>query len=363
MVSITNTTARLPALSLEEPHEQWQSPFFSVIPGEVRDKIFAYTLADYEDKSKPYDTTTPYTRPNYFAPRRSDTAILRTCKRVYKEAWFRPWVSAEHTFFLTTIDRHPNKTTSPEEMQLLLYEIHADRGDPVEFEQVRVFPQLFMLEPGARLQEIFDLPGFNPVRVTITIRHTDWWWWELDKPLSIGSHWVKTCRLPSSVREVRMELESLERRKDQIDSIGREMCTKWQFLRKDDVLMVPRAALPGPDPFPVSRWSGPSTWNGERWIRDESRPETVDYYVATVAWAPKIPQIQGCDEVVVEPRPEPVDLVLSGQRKVVMGPAKVKVQRLRDAGVAPGTPADEVRRLLLPLTQVGHHVVGMSRQE
>ncbi|KAF1986734.1 hypothetical protein K402DRAFT_302140, partial [Aulographum hederae CBS 113979] len=263
-------------------HEQDQSPLFSVIPAEVRNEIFAYALVDFEDTSKQYETGTYYTRPNYTAPRKSETALLRTCQRIYREAWFRPWTSAEHAFYLTADERRPAKVTAVESMQPTLDLIHSVHGK-VEIDSVRVFPQMYALEPGHRLSSILDMNNFHPRIITITVRHGDWWHWENDKDLSMRAQWVNECRFPDSVREIRMELESLERKKGQVDSISSKMVDRWQFTRKDGKRMSAKG-----NTTKVDRWSGSSTFDGKRWIRDESeeKPELLDYYVLTVTFRP-----------------------------------------------------------------------------
>ncbi|SPN98649.1 related to M.genitalium alanine--tRNA ligase [Cephalotrichum gorgonifer] len=71
---------------------QNDSALFSVLPAEVRSHIFSFALTDYPDPSpdKRYEKATCYTRPSYFAPRRTDTALLQTCRAVYAESWFLP---------------------------------------------------------------------------------------------------------------------------------------------------------------------------------------------------------------------------------------------------------------------------------
>ena len=81
--------------------DQSGSPLFSILPGEVRDKVFEYALLSYEDTTHLYDEETCYRRPGYFAPSTADRSLLQTCQQVYAEAWFRPWVSATHTFWLS----------------------------------------------------------------------------------------------------------------------------------------------------------------------------------------------------------------------------------------------------------------------
>lgn len=80
--------------------DQSDSPLFSTLPGEVRDRIFEYTLHSYEDTSHLYDLEAAHRRPGYLAPLKSDRAVLQTCQQAYAEAWFRPWASATHTFWL-----------------------------------------------------------------------------------------------------------------------------------------------------------------------------------------------------------------------------------------------------------------------
>ena len=80
-----------------------------------------------------------------------------------------------------------------------------------------------------------------------------------------------------------MELESIERRKSQIQDIARQMQAKWAFRREDGSLLTSQEAKSDE----VMRWEGSSIWNGQRWLRDESSSETLSYYVQTVrfrAW-------------------------------------------------------------------------------
>ncbi|KAH8817283.1 hypothetical protein F5884DRAFT_748749 [Xylogone sp. PMI_703] len=307
---------------------QTQSVLFNTFPGEIRGLIFHYALCDYEDKSDLYDEQTCYRRPGYFAPRRCDTALLRTCQQIYREAWFLPWTTREHTIFLTAPDRCPIRTTSVREMRPILDQINAIHGK-TEINNIRVFPQLYRLEPGDDLQEINDIDHFHPRRFTICLRHTDWWYWESDTPLSINSEFVNKCRFPDSVQELCFELESVERRKDQINSIAKQMMEKWQFERKDGVILSAKES-----PIPVMRWSGSSTWGNERWVRDETRPETIDYYVATIVFRPIFNTTKAPGYYA--PR-----LEVTNFTRLSPIYASIKTDRLSKAKVPPGTPAVE----------------------
>jgi hypothetical protein len=267
-------------LDPDSVHEQSQSGLFSVLPGEIRNHIWNYALADYQDESQLYDDATCYKRPDYLAPRKTDTVLLRTCKRIYQEAWFLPWTNAEQTFYLTSSDRRPPRTTTPSNMQKTLLAISKTQTMPI-IQHVRIFPQLYALESGQRLQGILNLKFFYPKVITITIRHTDWWFWESDNALHFDATWVDFCRFPNSLTELRVAFESLERKKDQIDDVVKQAMKGWVFRRKDDTELSAKDCEPE-----IMRWSGSATWGHHRWIRDETSPNKLDYYVSTVTWRP-----------------------------------------------------------------------------
>jgi len=317
-------------------------PLFTTIPGEIRSVILQYALADYEDTSQSYAQETCYRRPDYFAPRRSDTALLRTCQRIYREAWFVPWASREHAFYLTAEDRRPGHVITAARMQPSLDLLHAMHAgdDPISIAHARVFAQLYMLEPGVRLAEILTLRHFHPRRITLTIRHTDWWMWEQDDPLHIDARWVNGCRFPASVREFRVELESLERKRAQVDDMAQQMAAKWTFQRADGVAL--RAGTTAAD-SPVVQWRGSSTWNNARWIRDEtSTPEMLEYYVRTVTWRAPL----GAPSKTAPPVTPAPGLDVSSSRgndsmMISQTPPCLPVQLLNSAGVPAGTTATE----------------------
>lgn len=263
---------------------QAECPLFQTLPGEIRNHIFRYTLTEYEDKDLVYEDKTPYKRPEFAAPRKIDTALLSTCKRVYQEGWYLPWSTAEHVFFLAWRGRRPDRVTSIPKMKKACQIVQAVQGTN-ETASVSVYAQLCNLEYGRELSNILGIPYLNPSSVCVTIRHTDWWNWETDTPLAIGSTWVNSCRLPDSTLAMRMQLESTMRRKDQIDDIAGQMIEKWTFRREDGTLL--RATQ---EDVSVQTWTGKSTWEGARWVRDESRPGEIDYYVKTVVWKPVPPE-------------------------------------------------------------------------
>ncbi|ETN38984.1 uncharacterized protein HMPREF1541_07026 [Cyphellophora europaea CBS 101466] len=313
--------------------DQSGSPLFSILPGEVRDKVFEYALLSYEDTSHLYDEETCYRRPGYFAPSTADRSLLQTCQQVYAEAWFRPWVSATHTFWLTAQDRRPGHGgLSVPNVQRTLSELHSKHGE-VSLSHFRVFSQLYMLQPGSRLAQILSMDHFLPQIFTITIRHTDWWSWESDDDLHIAANFVNKCRLPDTLLEFRMELESVERKKPQIDFIAKSMCDQWCFEKANGTILSAQEQ----DCTSVT-WSGTSTWNNQRWIRDETKPETLEYYIKTVVWKPN-PQMSR--------RGLAFDLrVSAGFQRRIAGLAFLHTADIERASVPKGSTADETRRLV-----------------
>ncbi|KAJ6260104.1 hypothetical protein Dda_4325 [Drechslerella dactyloides] len=284
--------------SPESTNPQPESPLFR-LPGELRNQIWAYALTPYLDLTHPYPNTTCYARPDYRAPHVTAVSLLRACKAIYQEAWYLPWVTAELVFYLAWQDRRPARVETVVEAQRILNHLVANNIDTT-IPRVRVFAQLCNLEDGSRLEEILTMKHFRPTEVTVTLRHTDWWNWESDAPLHAGSMWVGYCRFPESTQVIRVEFESLERKKASIDHIARQAVKKWEFRRQDGAKLTAKRGnmkvLPTKEgeeakeydegEVEVMRWTGSSTWENRRWIRDEipSEPGKLQYYVKTVVW-------------------------------------------------------------------------------
>ncbi|KAJ1566790.1 hypothetical protein HK405_008401, partial [Cladochytrium tenue] len=190
------------SIRVESADTDSASPLFA-LPRESRDLIFEFAVSAAEDPAADaaYAANTCYRRPGYSAPRRSLITV-----------------------YLTGDDRRPERTTSVEELAGRLARIAALQGRSggrlkaaPEVAHGRVFAQLYLLESGLALQEVLRLAGLRPRRVTLTLRHTDWWFMERDEPLHFKSaRFVNVCRFPVSVRE----LESLERKRTQLSVVN-----------------------------------------------------------------------------------------------------------------------------------------------
>ncbi|KAJ5087053.1 hypothetical protein NUU61_008360 [Penicillium alfredii] len=88
-------------------------------------------------------------------------------------------------------------------------------------------------------------------------------------------------KLPSSVTLFEFDIESRVHREDEVDYIARKTADEWHFKRSDGIHL-----LAGQSDISISRWTGSSVLGNERWVRDETRPGQLDYYLTTIAWRP-----------------------------------------------------------------------------
>ncbi|KAJ5732362.1 hypothetical protein N7493_003843 [Penicillium malachiteum] len=314
---------------------QAQSPLFS-FPPEIRYEIFACALSSAPDTTQPIDQDAYCTRPGYETISHTCTELLRTCKRVYLEAWFMPFLCSEHSFYMAWRQRSPKRVMSVPRMQACLDLIHARHGE-VQGGSVRIFPQLWALQGTKDCDGVFSMKNFHPKAVTITIRYTDTWEWEQNKALYMEGAWAGRVRLPASVTKFKIDFESIERRKDEVDHIAHELAEKWRFRRSDGVDMV----TSGEDSISFSRWTGSSTLGGLRWLRDETRPGQLDYYVGTVTWRPsKEPPTEGR---LFNPR---VQVTWDRPALKSLRYTSVPTERLHNAGVPETSNAEEAAQLL-----------------
>lgn len=322
-------------------NDQHQSPLFSVLPPEIRQDIYVYALSEYENLDRPYSKDTYWWRPGDTAALRSATELLRTCRRIYNEAWLLQFALAEHRFYLTDASRSPGGRWPRgfEECNQMIYELYGKHQQSsgakfVGLGRIRVFAQLWMLEPGRELQRILEVENFYPRRVAVTIRYSDFWFWEDNAPLHIDAKWVNYIRLPDSVTHFTVDFEMIERRKNEVNLIAQDAVDKWFFERRDGAILTASK-----EDVSVSTWTGSSVLGKQRWVRDENRPGQLDYHVVTVTWRL---QKTADEEGPHRPCPNldvPGDFVQAPPP--FTGTPSISVNTLRDARVSLDTPAAE----------------------
>ena len=273
-------------------HEQSDCPLLHIVPAEIRSYIFGLALMDYEEPAaaKRYVEDSCWARPSYSAPRRTDTALLRTCRSIYRETWFLPFMLKEQTHWITAENRAPpdyNVDTSPDILRSTVAEIRQQHEQPtVEIDSLRIFTQMYKIEQHDVASFLKHVPDLSFRRLYITIRHADFWFWENDEPLRFEGEWIpELCRvLPCTVREVVIEMETVRRKAAQLDEIAMQMTQQWHFRTKDGGLLFADST---PNSQKVSRWRGSSAWHNQRWVRDEISRGIIEYHVVAVRFKPR----------------------------------------------------------------------------
>lgn len=260
-------------------------PLFT-LPPEIRANIYEYALSDFEDKdAEPFPVDAAYYRPGYTHPRRLDIRLLKTCRAIYREAWAFPVTRKKYTFWLGHGDRRDIKDWQSVNVQLarilrICYTIHKDK---LKFKHLQVFSQMFRLETHG-LAELMVIPFFSVRSITLTIRHTDWWHWEEDAPLSFQAKWMAVLNktLPDALEEMAIQLETVERKKEQVFWLIREMRHTWYFRTKGGKTLFADTSRQG---LEQGGWKGPNMLLGQRWERDEVDGK-IPYFSLTQMFRP-----------------------------------------------------------------------------
>jgi hypothetical protein len=83
----------------------------NTLPAELRREIFALSLSSFSDSQRPYPFDSYWYRPGYTAPKKTDLALLMTCKPVYNESgdliWREGSGNEEEAFWWGDMDRRP----------------------------------------------------------------------------------------------------------------------------------------------------------------------------------------------------------------------------------------------------------------
>ncbi|KAK0199669.1 hypothetical protein DFS33DRAFT_1267683 [Desarmillaria ectypa] len=266
--------------SPEECNPQAASPLFSVIPPEIRNIIFQLALCSYPDKSRAYPSNAYYFRPGYEYGRRIDTALLLTCHRIYNETRFLPVIGNEHVFWC-----HRGPLGSSAEPARYFRKMAEEQQNVVDC--VHFFTQLYWLEgsfPGA-----CAIAEMRPRKVKITIRHSDWWYWENNQLLVLKDEWTNNIKLLKRLEELEMELETIGRDKDQMLAIAQRIHKRKFDLWDGRVLSTEGRSLVHDHWTGTSAFEGKLGYDKERnvWthrFRIEGPTSSLVYHTVIIKW-------------------------------------------------------------------------------
>ena len=243
------------AAVLEPINPQSTSPLFNCIPAEIRNLIFKLALTAYDDHTKPYNNGEYYYRPGHRYAHRVDTSLLLTCRRVLAET---KDISARINEYTWWFGRPPPwaltnglaRLASEDAVGVLVRRYSA-------MKYVHLFTQQTWLEGG--FTHFTDLwQSATPTHLKITLRHSDWWWWEYEAPLALepkyrgmprpnaisqpsepfkeGS-WGGAFQKISGLETFVLELETVEKKKGELDAIV-SRAPGWRFALHDGQVLV-----------------------------------------------------------------------------------------------------------------------------
>jgi hypothetical protein len=102
---------------------------------------------------------------------------------------------------------------------------------------VQLFPQMFALEGHAMQRFTDDLrTHLRPKTLIITLRYTDWWFWEDNAPLRVDSGWMNEIKFPRSMEQLVMEFETRNGKKEELDALISKQISKWRFAVEKKVV-------------------------------------------------------------------------------------------------------------------------------
>ncbi|KAJ4479218.1 hypothetical protein J3R30DRAFT_3332451 [Lentinula aciculospora] len=114
------------------------------------------------------------------------------------------------------------------------------------------------------------LPDMRPRSVKITLRHGDWWQWERNYPLIFEDGWAEGLKASPRLEEIILELETMERDKEQIYAIANHVCQEIYTLNNGRTLSA------AGNPIVKKEWMGPSRLSDLRYEKTRDKWVTRD---------------------------------------------------------------------------------------
>ena len=255
-IDTSNANVTATPIDTSNANPQTESPLFNRIPGEIRDHIFDLALTAYSGKQEPFEKNAYYYRPGFrYADQRIDIALLCTCRQIYQEACQVPAQNYERVEWHEP-DRGPSAPLASR---------FARAGTNCPWlKSLDLFTQQFWLENSSwrnAARNIAQRRYPNLQHLRISIRHSDWWWWETSAPLVLdakqkGNHgkpsamrhsiasdgfhalsWGQQLSFFKGLKTLELELETVEGKRKELDEIVIR-AADWRFPLADDNFLV-----------------------------------------------------------------------------------------------------------------------------
>ena len=166
--------------------------------------------------------------------------------------------------------------TAPHSYSNFRQSLVREKSKPLfEVDRMRIFVEISKLRQGALASFLGSL-CLLPRELILTFRCSDWPDFEY---LSLEGSWIPPLSqsLPPTVREINIELESVQEKEDQVRSLAEAMMGKWFFRRQDSRVLYAEA-------YKETQWSAPGMWYGGRWLRNDSLSDRSIFHVSTVTF-------------------------------------------------------------------------------
>ncbi|TFK22267.1 hypothetical protein FA15DRAFT_671736 [Coprinopsis marcescibilis] len=152
--------------------------------------------------------------------------------------------------------------------------------------KVHIFPQMFAVCKENFIQFFHRAPSLRPSTVHVTIRYTDWWWWENDARLDLTIRpSLLEYYLPESCNTFILELETIESKKKELDDQVKRVVDEeglWRWKRLDDEYLV----LDQEKGVKEREWMGPTTFWGPTYPHHPQNEE-MKYVVKVLTFTAK----------------------------------------------------------------------------
>ncbi|KAJ7089310.1 hypothetical protein B0H15DRAFT_840329 [Mycena belliarum] len=211
-------------IAASNPRNQEQSPLFSSLHPELRNLVFRHALTEYDDPERPYSKHEYYFRPGMESASKIDTNLLLTCRLIYLETHLAPIALNEHVFWM--FRGPPGRFVSNHER----YFDRMTHEQRAAVRRVRFVTQLFWLE-SQKHRDVVWPTGLLVPKLAITIRHSDWWYWEDSQPLHIEEPrygWAGWVGSVPGLQELELELETIDAQREQLEEQVR-IALGWTF--------------------------------------------------------------------------------------------------------------------------------------
>ena len=143
---------------------------------------------------------------------------------------------------------------------------------------------MYWLERGDNLRMLMAEPKFRPVQLTITIRYSDWWFWEGNAPLRMDDRWLRNFLGNPGLRQLRVEYETLNWKKEEMMRIiERNKKLKLPVQSKDGSTGYKGYLIAEGVALAEWTWKGTSKLGGCTWDH-HGTADQVEYVVVIDTW-------------------------------------------------------------------------------